>query len=59
MLVGDRKKCALKPVVAAPVAVRVLDSKQLFHEARTVHIDHGGERYILRITRENKLILTK
>jgi len=59
--VGDKKTGAFKSVAAAaaPAAVRVLDSKQLFHEARTVHIDHGGERYILRITRENKLILTK
>jgi hemin uptake protein HemP len=34
-------------------------SEQLFQGARTLCIEHAGQRYLLRITRENKLILTK
>ena len=37
----------------------VVDSRDLFAGARTVHISHAGQTYLLRITRENKLILTK
>lgn len=38
--------------------VRV-DSRALFAGASVVEIEHNGQRYQLRITRENKLILTK
>lgn len=34
-------------------------SDDLFRDARTVCIEHSGQRYLLRLTRENKLILTK
>ncbi len=37
----------------------VIDSRTLFCFSRVVTIDHGGERYMLRLTRANKLILTK
>lgn len=36
-----------------------LDSIQLLRGASTVEIEHAGQRYLLRVTRENKLILTK
>lgn len=36
-----------------------IDSSQLLQGASTVEIDHAGQRYLLRVTRENKLILTK
>ncbi|HET6720087.1 MAG TPA: hemin uptake protein HemP [Rhodocyclaceae bacterium] len=37
-----------------------IDSRQLLPPGRTtVVIEHGGQRYLLRVTRENKLILTK
>ncbi len=36
-----------------------LNSKQLFRDGKTVEIDHGEQRYTLRVTKENKLILTK
>lgn len=36
-----------------------VDSGQLLRGHRTVEIEHGGQRYQLRVTRENKLILTK
>lgn len=43
-----------------PDPVATIDSRQLFGPGRsTVFIDHGGQRYTLRLTRENKLILTK
>lgn len=38
---------------------RRVDSSQLLRGARTVEIEHAGQRYTLRLTRENKLILTK
>ncbi len=34
-------------------------SEQLLRGATTLEIDHAGQRYLLRVTRENKLILTK
>lgn len=34
-------------------------SADLFRDGRSVCIEHGGQRYLLRLTRENKLILTK
>ena len=36
-----------------------LDSAELLQGRNTLEIDHGGQRYLLRVTRENKLILTK
>jgi hemin uptake protein HemP len=37
----------------------LLDSRDLFVGTREVIIAHGGERYRLRLTAQNKLILTK
>lgn len=36
-----------------------LDSRQLLQGATAVEIEHAGQCYLLRVTRENKLILTK
>lgn len=36
-----------------------LDSRDLFAGTREITIVHGGERYRLRLTAQNKLILTK
>ena len=36
-----------------------VDSGSLLQGAATLEIDHGGQLYLLRVTRENKLILTK
>jgi len=35
------------------------DSKDILCGAPAVEIDHAGQCYVLRVTRENKLILTK
>jgi hemin uptake protein HemP len=34
-------------------------SADIFKGGAMVEIEHAGQRYLLRITRENKLILTK
>lgn len=39
--------------------VPCIKSTELMRNQRMIAIDHGGQRYTLRITRENKLILTK
>ena len=36
-----------------------LESEQILRGNSAVEIDHAGQRYLLRVTRENKLILTK
>ena len=47
-------RCA-EPRPAAPP----ISSEQLLRGATTLAIAHAGQRYLLRVTRENKLILTK
>jgi hemin uptake protein HemP len=45
---------------AEPLPARPpVSSEQLLRGATTLAIDHAGQRYLLRVTRENKLILTK
>ncbi len=53
-----------KPLMpnAAPCASTVrprLQSEKLLQGAPAVEIEHAGQYYLLRVTRENKLILTK
>lgn len=50
-----------KPLVPSPQSEPAprFESSQLLRGGRTVEIDHAGQRYTLRLTRENKLILTK
>lgn len=36
-----------------------ISTQWLFKDAKTLAIMHAGDRYLLRITRQNKLILTK
>lgn len=36
-----------------------IDSHELLRGGRLIEIFHVGQRYTLRLTRENKLILTK
>lgn len=37
----------------------LINTQQLFQDQNTLRIAHEGSFYLLRITRENKLILTK
>ncbi len=45
--------------INATVAAGIVESRDLFKGASTVFIHHANQRYVLRVTRENKLILTK
>lgn len=47
------------PDPAPQESVPCIKSIDLMRNQRTIEIDHGGQRYTLRVTRENKLILTK
>jgi hemin uptake protein HemP len=42
-----------------PVRDNRIDSRDLFVGTREIAIVHGGEAYRLRLTAQNKLILTK
>ena len=42
-----------------PLAGNRLESRDLFIATREITIHHGGEVYRLRLTGQNKLILTK
>jgi hemin uptake protein HemP len=39
--------------------IKKLSSSKLFENKKEVKIEHQNETYILRITKQNKLILTK
>ncbi len=39
--------------------VRRIQSRELFKDGKEVLIEHANQAYRLRITRQNKLILTK
>jgi len=47
------------PMPASNASLPRVDSGQILQGANTVEIEHAGQRYLLRVTRENKLILTK
>lgn len=48
-----------KPQPDATQSVRTIDAQLLLGERGLLHIEHQGERYTLRLTRNNRLILTK
>lgn len=47
------------PVITAPGRLPTIESASLFAIGREVRIRHAGEEYRLRLTSNNKLILTK
>ncbi len=49
----------LKVVEIKHAAVHAVESRELLRDGRQLVILHGGQRYLLRQTRDNKLILTK
>jgi hemin uptake protein HemP len=60
----DRSNTEQPPGAAAPdrriaLVDRRIDSRDLFVGTREIIIAHGGEQYRLRLTAQNKLILTK
>lgn len=50
---------AAEPLRSIPMAANRIDSSNLFVGTREVTIAHGAETYRLRLTAQNKLILTK
>ncbi|SMB21102.1 conserved protein of unknown function [Sterolibacterium denitrificans] len=59
-----RTPCVTSPQSAttrddAAAKASIIDSQILFGCGKLIYIDHAGQRYTLRVTRENKLILTK
>lgn len=57
----DPAKAALeaKPLRSIPVDTHRINSHDLFVGTRELTISHGSETYRLRLTAQNKLILTK
>jgi hemin uptake protein HemP len=53
----QEEPCALER--SASSTVRTLSSRDLLGERGVLRIEHDGEFYTLRITRNNRLILTK
>lgn len=47
------------PPVTKAEGVRTIDSRELLGSSQEIVIVHQGQRYRLRLTRQNKLILTK
>ncbi|MBL8430155.1 MAG: hemin uptake protein HemP [Dechloromonas sp.] len=48
-----------KPALEKTEARPRIDSEKILGGSTAVEIEHAGQRYLLRVTRENKLILTK
>lgn len=47
------------PSTAPPATVAAIEAAQILRGAPEVAIHHAGQTYRLRVTRANKLILTK
>ena len=50
---------AIVSLLSLRPSLPVLQSRRLFAQGREIRIEHEGEQYRLRLTRNNKLILTK
>lgn len=59
MSAHERMPRAPVPSVTKAENVRTLDSRELLGSCQEIVIVHQGQRYRLRLTRQNKLILTK
>jgi len=58
-LQANRTTTASRPAATAAPAQRRVDSRLLLRESRELVIEHLGQEYRLRRTRNDKLILTK
>lgn len=47
------------PTDVFPAAPRLVRSEELFRGQQVLVIEHAGERYLLRITPRNRLLLQK
>lgn len=50
---------ALTPAAPSTAMPMALDSRHLFAQTKEILIEHHGELYRLRLTRNDKIILTK
>jgi hemin uptake protein HemP len=57
MTTGDPTKPAMPKVPAEEPPT--ISSRELLGERGLLRIEHGGEIYVLRVTRNRRLILTK
>ncbi|MEW5756274.1 MAG: hemin uptake protein HemP [Pseudomonadota bacterium] len=57
MNVPQNRKSGVAPAASAPLPQ--YESNLLFGAGKEIVIRHAGELYRLRVTRQNKLILTK
>ena len=58
--IKDESPSAAKPPSAArPELERSVSTQELLGGAQRLWIEHAAERYLLRVTRSGKLILTK
>jgi hemin uptake protein HemP len=55
----DKTIEAMPPRETLHLPALELSSQELFRNGNTVRIEHAGQTYWLRLTRGNKLILTK
>jgi len=55
----DEQALSIRPLGNQSAAHRVLLSSMLFAGKKEVRILHAGVEYVLRITKEQKLVLTK
>lgn len=58
-LQSNRNATANRPAATEATAQRRVDSRLLLRESRELVIEHQGQEYRLRRTRNDKLILTK
>jgi hemin uptake protein HemP len=56
---NDTVPSASPPVDLVAAVTPVYTSSGLFRQSTLIFIEHSGERYVLRITKQRKLILTK
>lgn len=59
MSATDKLASASRNGEAQAASIPAVDSRELFRGGRQLQILHAGQIYILRQTRDNKLILTK
>jgi hemin uptake protein HemP len=55
----QRETIAAAPGVAGALAPQEIDARELLGPRQEITIIHAGERYRLRVTANNKMILTK
>jgi hemin uptake protein HemP len=61
VLTHDDGDSAIKAVLSRmpEITIPVLDSRSIFTDNREIIILHGSQEYRLRVTKQDKLILTK